>query len=342
MAKKRRIVMQDIADRLNLSKNSVSQALSGKDGVSEETRRKIIQTAIEMGYRYKPKRSSDGRNKRVRTIGLIASEFAFSMKIFFGEIYLAIEREAQSRGIGLRIQSITPEARDRLLLPDFIEKMDVDGLLILSHISTEYVNHVLSKGIPTVLIDHHDPLIEADAVLTNNRFGAYLAVRHLLELGHRRIGILGNIGASPSYLERWEGYLLAMREYGIEPPQAHMLIRVREEVGEIGEALRAVEDKPSAWFCVNDGFAFFACSVLQNMGYAIPEDVSVCGFDNSDFSQIGMPKITTMNIDLNLFAKEAFAQLMRRIESPEDAYREILLPTRLVKRESTGPFVPKA
>jgi len=337
MAKKK-IVMQDIADRLNLSKNSVSQALSGKDGVSEETRRKIIQTAIEMGYRYKPKKSTEGRGRRVRTIGLIASEFAFSMKNFFGEIYLAIEREAHSHGVSLRIQSITPEARDKLVLPAFIEKLDVDGLLILSHISTEYVNHVLSKGIPTVLIDHHDPLIEADAVLTNNRFGAYLAVRHLLELGHRSIGILGNIDASPSYQERWEGYLLAMRDYGIEPPQSHMLIRVREESEKIEEAIRSVQDKPSAWFCVNDGFAFFACSILRNMGYGIPDDVSVCGFDNSDFSQIGIPKITTMNIDLNLFAKEAFAQLMRRIERPEDAYREILLPTRLVVRESTGAY----
>jgi len=339
MAKKK-IVMQDIADRLNLSKNSVSQALSGKDGVSEETRRKIIETAIEMGYRYKPKKS-DSKGKRVRTIGLIASEFAFSMKNFFGEIYLAIEREAHRHGISLRIQSITPDARDRLVLPEFIEKLDVDGLLILSHISTEYVNHVLARGIPTVLIDHHHPLIETDAVLTNNRFGAYTAVRHLLELGHRNIGILGNIDASPSYQERWEGYLLAMRDCGIEPPEAHMLIRVKEEGGRIEEAIRAVADKPSAWFCMNDGFAFFACSVLRNMGYAIPEDVSVCGFDNSDFSQIGIPKITTMNIDLDLFAKEAFAQLLRRIERPADTYREILLPTRLVKRESTGAFVPK-
>jgi len=337
MAKKK-IVMQDIADRLNLSKNSVSQALSGKDGVSEETRRKIIQTAIEMGYRYTPKKSSEGKGKRVRTIGLIASEYAFSMKNFFGEIYLAIEREAQRHGITLRIQSIMPEARDRLVLPEFIEKLDVDGLLILSPITTEYVNHVLAKGIPTVLIDHHHPLIEADAVLTNNRFGAYTAVRHLLELGHRNIGILGNIDASPSYQERWEGYLLAMRDHGIEPPQTHMLIRVTEEGGRIEEAIRAVADKPSAWFCMNDGFAFFACSALRSMGYAIPDDVSVCGFDNSDFSQIGVPKITTMNIDLDLFAREAFAQLLRRIESPGEAYREILLPTRLVQRESTGAY----
>jgi len=89
---------------------------------------------------------------------------------------------------------------------------------------------------------------------------------------------------------------------------------------------------------MNDGFAFFACSALRSMGYAIPDDVSVCGFDNSDFSQIGVPKITTMNIDLDLFAREAFAQLLRRIESPGEAYREILLPTRLVQRESTGAY----
>lgn len=329
---KKKVVMQDIADRLNISKNSVSQALSGKDGVSEETRRKIIETAEEMGYQYKRKGMP---KKKTKTIGLIGSEFVFTTKTFFGEIFLSIEREAQLHGIKLLIQSITPASRDQLKLPSFIDDRDVDGILILSHISTEYINKVLSKGIPTVLIDHHHPLIDADAVLTNNRFGAYTAVKHLIDLDHRDIAIIGNIDLSPSYQERWEGYLLALREHGIEPSKDRMFIRVKEDENTIDELIQSIKEQPSAWFCINDGFGYFVCASLKKRGYRIPEDISICGFDNSHYSQMSVPKITTMHIDLPLFAHKAFNQLMWRIDHPEAVHQEILLPTRLIQREST-------
>lgn len=331
----KKVVMQDIADRLNISRNSVSQALSGKDGVSEETRQKIIRTAEEMGYRYTKKRSA-GKKKAVKTIGLIASEFAFSMTNFFGEIYLAFEREAERNGMNLLIQSITPEARDRRELPAFIEDRQVDGVVVLSHISTEYINEVISKGIPTVLIDHHHPLIEADAVLTNNRFGAYLAVKHLIDLNHRDIAVIGNIDVSPSYQERWEGYKLALRDYGIEPQRERMFIHVREEEQCIDDVVRSLRKQPTAWFCLNDGFGFFVCGSLKKLGVQVPDEVSVCGFDNTQYSRIADPKITTMDIDLTLFAKNAFSQLLWRIHHPDEPFREILLPAKLIPRESTA------
>src|SRR5690606_327565 len=147
---RKKIVMQDIADKLNISKNSVSQALSGKAGVSEETRRNIIQTTEEMGYRYTRKKSNPANNQ-VKSIGLIASEQAFSLKSFFGEIYLSIEREAQRHDIRLVIQSITPHDKDQFRLPDFVKERNVDGILILSHMSTAYINKIIAQGIPTVL-----------------------------------------------------------------------------------------------------------------------------------------------------------------------------------------------
>ncbi|MGG1878289.1 LacI family DNA-binding transcriptional regulator [Paenibacillus cisolokensis] len=332
----KKVVMQDIADRLNISKNSVSQALSGKDGVSEATRKKIIQTAEEMGYRYTKKRKAATDQQHVQTIGLIASEFAFSMQNFFGEIYLAIEGEAHRNGINLLIQSVTPAARDSLLLPSFIENRQVDGILILSHISTDYINKIIDQGIPTVLIDHHHPMISADAVLTNNRFGAYTAVKHLVDLGHREIGIIGNVDASPSYLERWEGYRLALREHDIELNPAHVFVQVMEDGERIDEAISSVHRQPTAWFCLNDGFAFFVSSSLGKAGYRIPQDVSICGFDNSDFSQMSVPKMTTIDINLSRFAHKAFSQLMWRIQNRDEVVVEILLPTDLVVRGSTG------
>lgn len=335
MAKK--ISMQTIADKLNISKNSVSQALSGKDGVSEATRQLVLKTAEELGYRYVKKRASIIRTSAKR-VGLIASEITFSLQTFFGEMFLAIEREAHRHGISLMIQSVTPAAKDGLVLSPFIEEKQVDGILILSHISTEYINKVIDQGIPTVLIDHHHPLIDADAVLTNNRFGAYRAVKHLIDLGHRDIGILGDVRRSPSYQERWEGYLLAMREHDLVPRAEHQLTFEPEEEAGIEQRIGSMDSQPSAWFCMNDGYAYHVCTALKKNGYRIPADVSVSGFDNSHFSQMADPKITTTDIDVNLFARKAVEQLLRRLEQPDGARTEVLLPTKLIVRDSTAPW----
>lgn len=118
---KRKITMQDIADKLGISKNSVSQALSGKSGVSEETRQLIEQTAKELGYVYKSKNIPPKKERNI-CIGLIATDFAFSLKTFFGEIFLAIEESCMKNGITLNIQSVSQEAKEKLILPDFISE----------------------------------------------------------------------------------------------------------------------------------------------------------------------------------------------------------------------------
>ncbi|MED2972851.1 substrate-binding domain-containing protein [Fictibacillus sp. B-59209] len=335
MAKK--VSMQDIADALNISKNSVSQALSGKPGVSEATRRLVEKTAQEMGYSVRKSSVSAGVvGSGTGSIGLIASDYAFSLKSFFGEIYLSVEKEVTERGMNLLIQSINTVARDNLVLPSFIAEGKVDGVLILSHISTEYSNAVIATGIPTVIIDHHHPLIQADAILTNNRFGAYTAVKHLIELGHRNIAYVGNVRLSPSYQERLEGYRLALQEHGIELNEEFVFSDVLEDDQDVTRLVQGLDVQPSAWFCVNDGFGFFVRSALQQHGIAVPGEASVCSFDNGMLSRLSTPKITTMNIDLELYGRKAVEQLTWRMHYKDEPIIELLLPAELIVRESTA------
>lgn len=331
----KKITMQDIADKLKISKNSVSQALTGKPGVSEETRIMVQKTAEELGYAY-PSGRKNGNNGQTGTIALLASVRAFSFKSFFGEIYLSIEKELKSRGMNLLILSVDNEEKENLKLPDVIEDRSVDGILILSHLTTDYINKVLDTGIPTVMIDHHDPLNHADAILTNNRFGGYEMVKHLIDLGHREIGFIGNIDYSPSYQERWEGYQLALRRHGIGPANQWMYLQADEDEVKIHTFLSNLDQKPTAWFCVNDGLGFITMTTLQRLGYTVPDNVSVGCFDNGQLSRIANPKITTMDIDLSLFGKKAVEQLFWRMDNKEEPFQETLLPARLVKRESAA------
>lgn len=328
--------MQQIADRLNISKNSVSQALGGKDGVSEETRKLIEATAKEMGYTYSNTRRTIQRSEITGNIGLIASDFAFSMKGFFGEIYLRIQQEANLMGMNLLIYSISPSDEQNLTLPHFIQNKEVEGILILSHTSHAYANKVIATGIPTILVDHHHPHIQADAILTNNRFGAYIAIQHLIDLKHRNIAFIGNTNFSPSYYERMEGYLLALKENEIDMNPNFLIENILEDEQMIDDLILSMPNPPTAWFCVNDAIGFLVSSSLIKHGMRIPKDVSVCSFDNGQLSQIAVPKISTMHIDLKLFARKSVKKLIWRINHPDEPYEEILLPATLIHRESTN------
>lgn len=332
---KKKVTMQDIADKLGISKNSVSQALTGKSGVSADTKRLVEKTAAELGYVYKGKKTVS-KEKRNLTIGLIATEFAFSLKSFFGEIFLSIEQNAINNKVDLLIQSISESSKEHLILPSFIEEKRVDGIIIVSHISLEYINKVISTGIPTVLIDHHHPLIQADAILTNNRFGAYTATKHLIDLGHRDIAFVGNIDFSPSYYERMEGYLLALKDGNITRNEEVMFLHIEENSAAIDQTIKSLTNVPSAWLCVNDGYGFMVSSSLKSIGRKIPDDVSVCSFDNGQLSQLSDPPITTMAMDLKLFGSYAFKQLLWRIDHPNEPMQEILLPANLIQRHSTS------
>lgn len=332
------ITMQDIADKLNISKNSVSQALSGKPGVSEETRKLVKDVADQLGYQYVSKgktKEGTGANNTV-TIGLIASDYAFSLKGFFGQIYLSIEKELRKQGMNLLIESISTHAIKNGIMPTILTNHSINGLLILSHLNTDYTKKLLSTGIPTVLIDHHDPHLQSDAILTNNRFGAFIAVEHLIKLGHKEIGFIGNVNYSPSYEERLEGFLLALSKYNIEPVDDFLYTNAKETEEATDSFLFNLKRQPTAWFCVNDGHGFLTTSVLQQKGYQIPRDISVANFDNGQLSQIANPKITTMDIDLNYFGKKAVEQILWRMDHKNDPIQEILLSPKLIIRQSTG------
>lgn len=329
----KKVTMQDIADHLNISKNSVSQALSGKPGVSETTRTIIHETAEKLGYNY----SAVKKQVDSGSVALLASDFAFSQKSFFGQIYLTVEKELKNRGMNLVIQSIDDETRDHLVLPSIIENKSVKGILILSHISTDYINKIIDTGIPTVMIDHHHPFNSADAILLNNRFAAYTAIHHLLELGHKKIGFIGNTRLSPSYQERFEGYRLALNEYGIEPNGNFMLTTIEETAEKVNQELSSIDLQPTAWFCLNDGFGFLVLTYLQSKGIQVPKEVSVCSFDNGQLSQISSPSTTTMSVNLPLYGKKAVEQLFWRMENRDEPTQEILLSSKLIIRDSTGP-----
>ncbi|PLR95880.1 LacI family DNA-binding transcriptional regulator [Bacillus sp. T33-2] len=322
--------MQSIAENLGISKNAVSLALSGRPGVSAELRERVIAEAKRIGYPiHKKNEGSDSH-----FIGLIAREEVFSEHEFFGVINLHIEKEIKSKGGNLLLHAVDKDSERDLLLPSFLQNQKVDGLIVLSHLRTEYIKKVLNLGIPVVLVDHHDPELEVDSVLSDNRTGSYLATKHLIQKGAESVGFIGRVEKSPSYKERFEGYSDALKEAGISLASSWINSEHDEIEEELGQYIRALSTLPDAWFCVNDHYGFLLTQILSKMGYTIPRQVAICGFDDSLYAKIAAPRLTTMSIDKQYFAKRSVIQLYTRIQQQTPVFEKILLTTKLIERET--------
>jgi LacI family transcriptional regulator len=120
-------------------------------------------------------------------------------------------------------------------------------------------------------------------------------------------------------------------------PNADVIIKDALDQGDfINKLFFQIKRMPTAWFCTNDSLGFLVNSSLQQLDIKVPEDVSVCSFDNGQLSRIATPGITSIAIDLKLYARKAVERLLLRVENKDEPYMEILLPTTLIQRESTA------
>jgi LacI family transcriptional regulator len=151
----------------------------------------------------------------------------------------------------------------------------------------------------------------------------------------RTIGFIGQVEKSPSYKERFEGFTYALKDSGMEIDDDWIIQSINEDEEQIKSYIQNLDTLPDSWLCVNDEYGFLLSRILLSLGYKIPEDVTICGFDNSYFSTLALPQLSTVDIDKEYFAKRAVIQLYKRIENTNLPTEKILLGTRLIKREST-------
>lgn len=319
--------MQDIADALGISKNSVSQALRNKPGVSQQTKLLVSNKAKELGYHY-------SAPKEVYTMSflLMATEFAFSQTSFFGEIVKSAESEALSNNIKLDTYNLTEENLNKLILPPTLK--NYDGVILLSHSRNKYIKKVIDTGVPVILVDHHNPELLADAILSKNTDGTFHAVSLLIKNGFKRIGFIGDIHFSPSYLERYRGYHRALTENELGIDSAIEITEIEESQGALFSQLKNIETMPEAWFCVNSGLAFMLNNYLQSSGYLIPNDISIICFDETEFTRMSVPQLTNVATDLQFMGKLAIRTLLHRISHPNEPFVHHQIVPKLNIRDS--------
>lgn len=291
----------------------------------------VHEAAKELGYVFKQRESSKNVLE-IKQFLLIATEFALSQKSFFGRIIDRLEKNCTENNASFLVRGVTTEMIDNLQIPEILSKIEFDGLFILSHISTSYIEKLLNLELPTIMIDHHQPTLDADTVISENYTGAFQAITYLIETGCNQIGFIGDVNFSPSYDERFLGYKRAMQHQKKLTYPDFEITNIKENHVELYNRLEQLEEMPDGWFCVNSGLAFILNSFLLTKGYQVPKDISIISFDNTEFNLLAQPQISSIATDLDFMADSALELMKKRISYPALPYTQVaIIPTLMLR-----------
>lgn len=283
------VTMADIAQALGISKNAVSLALRGKDGVSEELRERVVTKAQEMRYH--------GLGKVQGCIlALIPQRLASSESLFYHRLCFDMEAYASSLGYQIIISSV-PEIEESLLRPPaLLSSVPCMAVVTVGNLSRDYCVMIRKQGLRFVMIDQVYDDVPVDSVTTANSSGSYLMTKHLIDNGHRAIQFLGSSFRTSSLAGRWIGYKRAMNDAGL-PILDNSLIQARditwEDESAVSMALEAMPELPTAFVCGHDITAKYLIDILARRGMHCPEDFSVVGFDNIQSYDVAALNLTT-------------------------------------------------
>ncbi len=329
----KRVTLADVAQAAGVSPATVSMALNESPLVRSATRARILETAQRLGYTRHPM----ARRLAMRKSDCLCVAFAAGPEnVFYWEVMRGIMEAAEREGY--RLSFSTPHAATAAADAELpaIDPADIDGILVLNWHDRYVVQHVLSFGVPVVLIDASGDYADVPAVDNDDRRGIYLGVEYLLNLGHRRIGFLGTSLTAPFGREVWQGYLeaIAAANLSIDP---HLLVTgdfTMEGGVAAAETLLALADPPSAIMVVTDEMAIGVMRAAQRHGLAIPADLTVMGMDDIHLAALVEPPLTTVRIDRHALGLRATEMLIGMIRRTYDGPLKVVLPPYIVARAS--------
>ncbi len=314
------VTMRDIATAVGVSVVTVSKALSGESGVSQEMRERIIRTAADMGY-------VNPNSKRIQTVKALDIGVLVPMRFFKPDSYYSmlspmLVQELTNAGHFCLLETLDEEAERSLELPNLIRRRHVDGLILLGEPSKEYVRAITAQSTPIVFMDFYDDRASAPAVVGDNTYGAYRLTNHLIKNGHRDIAYVGRTSLTSSIMDRFLGYYRAMLTNNL-PVRSEWVLDDRDEHGEV-IAPEFPEQMPTAFVCNCDVTAQKLIEKLLQKGYRVPEDISVTGFDEYPATPASLPSISSFRINYETMLRST-VQLMIECCSGRGA-----LPSRMV------------
>lgn len=325
--------MNDIAAKLGISKGTVSKALSNADDVSETLRKKVLETAVEIGYE-----KNRIRKDSPKKLCIIVQYMDYQNPVSFGyDIIMGFKKLAIPEGWEVEIAEMTPRLQKQQSYETFMLENEYKGSFILGFTLTDpWMEDLKTSRTPAVLYDNYiqeNPSVSYIGI--NNEEGFDMAISHLKKLGHTRIGYLGGALESHVTKVRYNAYHRAMEHYAL--PVEEGMTGYSYHISECTQKYLPVllEHEVTAIVCSHDALANAVMTHCTELGYRIPQDISVVGFDDAPFSAYTLPPLTTIRQDRNALGRCGYYALSSLLN--HTAISSLLLRAELIARDSVGP-----
>lgn len=332
------VTLKDVAEEASVSIATVSYVVNDTRYVSPELTERVERAMEKLGY-HQNQVARSLKTEKTKTLGLIVTDITTP---FFSTLVRGVEDATIQNDHNLIIgNSDETKKKEDLYIDLFIGKK-VDGLIIApTKKSEKNIKKIANMGTSIVFVDREIEDIKAPKVLSENVKGAYRATSHLVERGHRKIGIVLGLKGVGTTQERLNGYKRALRENEI-PVKEKYIVRGHSSIEsgkEAVEKLLELDETPTAIFSTNNKVNLGSLKAIKEAGLSCPKDVSLVGFDDSDWASIFDPNLTTVSQDPYSIGSTATELLFESIEEDESNEKKktknVRVPTELIVRNST-------
>jgi len=335
--------LKDIAKKSGVSVGTASAVINNKSWVSDKTRKRVWEVIEQLNYR--PNQTARSlKIKKSETIGLIVSDIT---NPFFPEIVRSIEGIARNHGYSLILCDANEDIEIGLESFNLLFDKQVDGMILLGGIVPQdaLLSFLKKKNFPLVVVERDYGYSRLNTILVDAVKGAFTATTHLLNLGYWPVGIISgplSLDQESNYLHgsvgRFEGYQAALKAKGIPFDKSWVKEGDFRFEGGYRAMMQFLEQVtvPRAVFVSNDLMAIGAMEAIKNKGLRIPEDIAIVGYDDIPEASYTSPTLTTIALPKRKLGTLAIEILLKSLSGQENEYQKVVLPTKLVVRESCG------
>jgi LacI family transcriptional regulator len=330
----RQVTMREVAQKAQVSIRTVSRVINTQGEITETTRQRVLAAIEELGYR--PSKVARALvTRRSDTIGLIVSDIA---NPFFSEVARAVQSKANVEGYDVFFCNSSGSWEEELRALDSLSDHAVDGIIVYPSpgLTLERIRPFADRYHPIVTLAYRIAHPRISSVVISTRAGARQAVDYLVEKGHTTIAMLAGPAPTPIIHYRVQGYRDALLAHGL--PFRDELVLAGAPVFERGRlsTRQLLSDYPavSAIFAYNDLLALGAIRACHEMGWRVPDDCAVIGFDDIPPAVWSSPALTTVRVDKQLLGRRAVERLLEMLDAPDGEFSPLSVPAELVLRES--------
>lgn len=337
MKGKESVKLMDVAKLAKVSPATVSRVLNGIVKVDEEKQKRVNDAVIKLGYR--PSRVAQRLRSQSRhslLIGLIIPDL---QNPFFSDIARGVEDITQQENHAVVICNSDENAEKEAFYVNTLRSEYMGGLIVApTPGNKDLIQEMVNEGFPVLYIDRIIASVKTDSITVNSELGGYMATRHLIELGHERIGVIGGNPNLETSQKRVEGYHRALREANISSKKSMILWgdSKRNSGRRCAQAFLNRKQRPTAIFSTNNLMTLGTLQAVNESGLRIPEDISVIGFDDIPWATALNPPLTAIKQPSYEMGRRAAELLLARIKGKNESVRQEIITPSLVVRQSTG------